>query len=114
MANKKKTANDVEVLTLGGDLTIAQATGLKQLLHGAVDHYQQVEIRFEDVTAVDLSCLQLLCSAHRTASALDKRLTLEGARPAVFRQAMQKAGLMRQKGCVLSPNTTCLWCGGDQ
>ncbi len=31
---------------------------------------------FEAVTEIDLSCLQLLCSAHRTALSLNKNLTL--------------------------------------
>jgi len=114
MNPKKKNSDNVEVVALRGDLTIAHAADLKQLLHESLDRSQRIAVRLEDVTAVDLSCLQLLCSAHRTASTLDKRLTLEGARPSLFRQAMQQAGFMRQKGCSLNHNTTCLWCGGDQ
>ncbi len=113
MNSKNKPSNDVEVVTLGGELTIARAAELKELLSESFQGSGSIQIRLEEVSAVDLSCLQLLCSAHRTASAMNRQLSLEGAIPTVFRQVIQHAGFARQKGCEFSTATNCLWSGGE-
>jgi anti-anti-sigma factor len=113
MNSGKESPDDGHVVTLTGELTIARAEELKATLSELLQEVSNIRIRVADVSAVDLSCLQLLCSAHRTAAALGKALTLEGDMPPLLRQVMKLAGFTRRKGCSFSPHTNCLGCGGD-
>jgi anti-anti-sigma regulatory factor len=113
MNSEKQSPGEGHVITLTGELTIARAEALKATLSELLQGVADIRIRVADVSAVDLSCLQLLCSAHRTAAALGKALTLEGEIPPLMRQVMKLAGFTRQKGCSFSPHTNCLGCGGD-
>jgi anti-anti-sigma factor len=113
MNSEKESPDEGHIVTLTGELTIAGAEALKTKLSESLQEFADLRIRLEDVSAVDLSCLQLLCSAHRTAAALGKALALEGEIPPLLRQAMKLAGFTRRKGCSFSPHTNCLGCGGD-
>jgi anti-anti-sigma regulatory factor len=113
MNSETTSLDDGHILTLRGELTIARAEELKAALSESLQGGASVRIQLADAGAVDLSCLQLLCSAHRTAAALGKSLTLEGEVPPMIRQAMKYAGFTRKKGCSFSPHTDCLGCGGD-
>jgi anti-anti-sigma regulatory factor len=113
MNSEKETLDEGHAVILKGELTIAHAEELKAVLSESLQGFSTIRIQFGDVDAVDLSCLQMLCSAHRTAAALSKVLTLEGEIPPMVRQAMKYTGFTRQKGCAFSPHTNCLGCGGD-
>lgn len=112
MNSEQESPDEGAVVTLKGELTIARAEELKAMLSELLQGSESVRIQLADVSAVDLSCLQLLCSAHRTAAALGKALTLHGEIPPLLRQVMKHAGFTRQKGCSFSPHTNCLGCGG--
>lgn len=113
MNSEIKSPGGSQAITLTGELTIANAEELKARLSQLLEAGMDMRIRVADVSAVDLSCLQLLCSAHRTAAALGKTLSLEGEMPPLLRQVMKLAGFTRRKGCSFSPHTNCLGCGGD-
>ncbi len=57
------------------------------LIKALVDS-DRVEVKLGEVAEADLACLQLLCSAHRTAVTLKKRFAVAGARPEKFKQAL--------------------------
>ncbi len=98
-----------ETLTLAGDLTIEHAQELHQKLMTFLDQSQQLTIAFEDVTAADLSLVQLLCSAHRTSVRADKFLQLDQQRPKALRQVVREMGFLRDKGCALDSQGSCIW-----
>lgn len=99
-------------LFLKGALTIEHAGELRQMLIDAFKKTDSVKLNLEDVTEVDLSCLQLLCSAHRTSLDLNKQLLLDGGQPESFQQAIRDAGFTRPVGCRRDPHQSCLWIGG--
>ena len=98
-----------ETLTLVGDLTIENAQELHQKLMTILDQTQQLTIAFEDVTAADLSLVQLLCSAHRTSVRAEKFLKLDQQRPEALRQVVREIGFLRDKGCALDSQGSCIW-----
>ena len=51
-----------------GELTVARAADLKDALVKSIEKADTIEINLADASLVDLACLQLLCSAHRTAA----------------------------------------------
>ena len=100
------------VLTLTGDLTIEKAAEIRKALLATLDDHDQVAIRLDSVTAVDLSCLQLLCSAHRTALGRDKKISLDLEDADFFERIVRESGFWRKTGCRTSRAKSCMLCGG--
>jgi anti-anti-sigma regulatory factor len=97
------------VITLEGDLTLPHAEALKAVLTKALQESDDVTIAIVTVHNVDLSCLQLLCSAHRSAMRLKKQVTFIGSPPQAFNDAVEAAGLAGAAGCKLESGHSCLW-----
>lgn len=85
--NKNKT-----VLTLDGELTVNKAALLKDQLLSSLEESDEIEIYFENVTAIDLSCLQLLHAAHSSARKKNKKLVLQAENAPLLRQAQAWTG----------------------
>ncbi|MDD5642731.1 MAG: STAS domain-containing protein [Syntrophales bacterium] len=109
MKNKKKASPNHEVLKFAGDLTIDNAQELHRVLLAALDNATEISLTFAEVTAVDLSFVQLLCAAHRTAIRADKTLKLADPRPEVLKAAVRETGFIRERGCNLDSQGSCLW-----
>ncbi len=86
------------VLKLSGKWTVERAHELRSLLLNALKGHEQVLLELEGLMEVDISCLQLLCSAHRSSVKLGKRLALHGNRPETFGQVVRDAGFARALG----------------
>jgi anti-anti-sigma regulatory factor len=97
------------VITLDGDLTLPYAEELKQTIIKAVLDVDELSFAFGDVQAADLSLLQLLCSAHRSAVRLNKKLAFSGVLPKPFTDTVEAAGFSCLKGCKLDCEKSCLW-----
>jgi len=99
-------------VTLAGDLTIASAAELRDMLSRALTETDRVVVCLGQVEDMDLSCLQLMCSAHRTAIRQGKGFVFQGRRPEAFTRIADKAGFLRGRSCTLNPGKDCLWLGG--
>lgn len=102
------------ILTLSGELTLLQAEQLKMLLAQAVDASECVRINTEAVTDIDLSCLQLICSAHRSAVNRHRQLVLTPHQSEAFMTKVFQTGLMCCHDCDFDIESDCLWKGGDR
>ena len=102
-------SDEKKILTLEGDLTIIHVAELKKILQDAIDNSNHIELNLDKVTDVDLSCLQLFCSAHRTSLNLKKTISIGSNHPDVFREAIRDAGFPLNKGCERDPDGSCLW-----
>ncbi|MCP4754601.1 MAG: STAS domain-containing protein [Proteobacteria bacterium] len=80
------------ILSLEGDLTIQKAADLKKHLTDSLELTEHCILDLKQVTMVDLSCVQLFYSAYRTALSLNKRISLLGDCPEVFKRAIEEAG----------------------
>lgn len=109
MSIKLKRMAKKGLIHCDGELTVDRAEELRSVLIKALIDADRVELDMENVTAVDLSCLQLLCSAHQSAVRMNKRLALRHGRPDVFNRAADAAGYLRRAGCRLGSEKTCLW-----
>jgi anti-anti-sigma regulatory factor len=98
-----------ESVILEGSLTVDRAEELRLVLIKAIIDAGQVELTFGSVTGVDVACLQLLCSAHRSALRLQKRFVLSDKWPEPFKQAVIDAGYARLTGCRLDKDHSCIW-----
>ena len=109
MSSMFTKTGDKGVVTFSNDLTLPHAEELKAAFLKALVETDDVAIVFENVQEVDLSFLQLLCSAHRSAVRLKKTVKFSAALPKVFTEAAEAAGFARLKGCKLDCDKSCLW-----
>ncbi|CAG0985698.1 hypothetical protein GEOBC_02079 [Geobacteraceae bacterium] len=100
------------VLRVGGDLTIPFAGEFRGALLDAFDAAGRVVVNLEGVSAVDITGLQLLCSAHRSACAREKGFGVEGLTNSVLAEAVGLAGFRRHVGCAADVGKSCIWIGG--
>ncbi len=96
-------------ITLEGDLTVNRAEELRMLLIKALIDADRVHIDFGAVHDADLSCLQLLCSAHRSAGRMKRSLSLSGNWPQPVEKTIRAGGYARLRGCPLDVDHSCLW-----
>lgn len=96
-------------LILGGALTIENASAIRKQLIKTLIRTDEMVVSVDADALVDISFLQLLCSAHRTASNLGKALTLRPLPSDNFLVAVENAGFTRKRGCSCSRESDCLW-----
>jgi anti-anti-sigma regulatory factor len=109
MHKTQQPVDERGLVVFEGDLTLIQAEEMKQRLLRALTAGDAVTIRFGSVGDLDLSCLQLLCSAHRSAKRLGKPLCIDGEIPSPLREAADAGGFSRVMGCKYDNEKTCLW-----
>jgi anti-anti-sigma regulatory factor len=100
-----------EMVRFSGDLDIQRAGELRSTLLEALERSESVSLEFGECAKVDLSFVQMLCSAHRTATKLHKRFRLNGSLPEGFLKAVEDTGYSRTSGCTYDKDGTCLWVG---
>lgn len=96
------------MLTISGECTIEWAKDLANSFLQALNSTDRLVVNFEGVEAVDLSCLQILCSAHRSAVKAGKTIMFHPARPDVLFRAARDAGYVRTSACQKNPGGKCL------
>jgi len=109
MTGRFELSGNSRILTFSGELTLEHAGAMRTAIIQALTEADHVEIDFSRVTEIDLFCLQLLCSAHRTSLRLKKRFNFVGSQPANFRETVEAAGYVRVAGCGLDVKHNCLW-----
>lgn len=101
------------ILKPSGELTVSCAAGFRDELLNALSSASAVEVDLSGVSEMDLSALQLLCSAHRTSVSMNRRLRLSETRPPAFEKIVRDAGYTRSAPCTKSCGHGCLWTEGD-
>ncbi len=104
-----KQAGAGRLVTLEGDLTLPHAEEMKKAFLKALVEADDVSIGFNDIRDVDLSCLQMLCSVHRSALRLKKQVRFADIPPKILKAAADATGYSRLKGCKLDCEKSCLW-----
>src|SRR5687767_1913326 len=80
-----------EVL-MEGELTLRNVSAMQRRLLEALQKHQALKISVRNVTAIDLSCIQLLYSAIKTSEEMKKHLDMDIHLPAEFESLLTKAG----------------------
>ena len=106
---KKKNTTTRARNLLTGDLTLQSAGAVKEIFSKAIAAKGDATFYFEKVDDVDLSFVQILCSAHRTAHEKGKKFNFEGEWPASFLQVLEESGLNVHVGCSLEGGVECPW-----
>ncbi len=108
------TINETEIgkdglLVFTGDVTIASAGQVKDVLLSAVKEVARLNIDLTGVEATDISFLQILCAAHRQMSMEDKQICLSGGMSGVIENMLHRTGYKKKIGCSNESMSSCLW-----
>jgi anti-anti-sigma regulatory factor len=80
------------VLIMEGALTIERAGEVKEMILNAMRNSATVVIRFMENSRIDISFLQLVCAAHRSALSAGKHLKLVQEMPDSLLKEIRSAG----------------------
>lgn len=111
------TASDAERpcrtgrLSLRGTATIDCCNELKAALLDALESSRELIVEVGELDEIDLSGLQLLCAAHKSAMQRDKLLSLRGERSPSFESRIEEGGFhcTLPSTCLKSRGESCLW-----
>jgi len=101
-------AKETTTLLISGPMTIEDAAHLKSALVDALASSLLIEVDLSAAEAIDLSCLQVLCSAHRAAVQDGKKLFLRSNADTLI-ICLEDAGFPRHSGCLQKEAEPCLW-----
>jgi anti-anti-sigma regulatory factor len=104
-------SGDQATITVRGAIGIAGACMLRDALLPIQDRWSSLIVNLEDMTEIDVSGLQLLCAAHRTAVKLHKQVTLTGHLAESVHQSAANAGFLKEQACAMGGGQACLWAG---
>jgi ABC-type transporter Mla MlaB component len=100
---------DRAVLIVSGEVTIQNALDFRDALKEWIERSDTLDLNLEGVADADLTCLQLLCSAHRFVMKMKKNLTVMGELPESIGKAAREAGFVRERGCRGEEGHKCIW-----
>jgi anti-anti-sigma regulatory factor len=98
-----------KIVMLEGGLTVRRAEEIKADFLNAVKYGDEITVTFGNISDVDLSCLQVFCSAHRSAIRAHKQIRFGNEFPAILKNMATGAGLFRLRGCKMDCGKSCLW-----
>lgn len=101
--------NKEGVLAVEGALTVSRIAEVREELLEAFKLSAKVVLDLRAVTEIDLSALQLCCSAHKTAKKTEKTFELIDSSTGVAKNTAGMNGYLRQTGCSIDQDKTCLW-----
>lgn len=99
---------------LEGELNIQNAGRLKETLVKAFAEVEALSLDLGGVTGIDIACMQVLCSAHKTFLTSNKSFTVRGRVAPSFERSVRDGGYATTAGCDADPQCTCLWIIGGR
>jgi len=109
---RRSQAGERAVLAISGELTVLHAKAIQAELLEALQGAAAVEVAVGEISAIDITFPQLLCSTHRSAAVLKKEMTITGVEQERFGAMLRNAGFTRHTGCQEGTRTSCLWLQG--
>jgi anti-anti-sigma factor len=101
-------------LLLSGEFGLLDVEQIKTDLTRALESARRVIIDMQELSHIDVACLQLICSAHQSALSAGKELILSPRQPEVFRRQVARSGLISQDSNDSSDKKDCFWNGEDR
>ncbi|MBI9090440.1 MAG: STAS domain-containing protein [Desulfobacterium sp.] len=111
---KTEKSGSTVTVKMGGPLTIEHAAKLKTFMSNVSGDAEEIFVDLDGVTDIDLSCIQLLCSANLSFDKNRKRLIWKNAHTNVITRALSEAGYTREVVCHDKPCKNCLWKGDER
>ncbi|MGW1420917.1 STAS domain-containing protein [Bradyrhizobium manausense] len=97
---------------LQGSLTLRDAKQVQGLLLDAISASREIEIDVSDVSSIDVSIIQLIVSARKSAEQRGRKLTLATGSSGAFRATLAKTGFLGDDGSCRRVDEE-FWAGGE-
>jgi anti-anti-sigma regulatory factor len=110
--NSSVRENGEIVVTSGDRLTIENAAEFSRIVKEALDATDIVAVEFEPEVEIDITGVQTLCSACKSAANSGKIFTYHGPQPQTLTDIIITCGAERSATCKHNNNHTCIWFGG--
>ena len=107
VATQKKV--EAGALVFSGDLTLPTATEVKKNVMKVLASSTVVQVSFKEVSDVDLSFVQIICAAHRSAVTDGKKIEFPVKWPEAFINLTKESGLDGHVGCSNDDHILCPW-----
>jgi hypothetical protein len=106
---------DGGILIYSGDrLTIENSAEFSKLIAQGLAEAKSVAIEFAANLEADITALQVLCSAHKTAATQGKIFTRQGDMPAALLNLAVAVGSERHRECNHNKGNPCPWFEGEK
>lgn len=94
---------NTQTFALSGAIGLKNAPELVERLRAALDQSGALVIDADALESIDVAAIQLLVSAHKSAVAQGKSLSLRAAPAGALRATLLKAGFIDEQGRALTP-----------
>ena len=110
--NSSVRENGEIIVTSGGRLTIENAAEFSRIVREALEVSKNVALEFEPDVDIDITGVQILCSACKWAAQSGKTFSYHGPRPQALADIITSSGAERHAACKYNNDSTCIWFGG--
>jgi ABC-type transporter Mla MlaB component len=101
------------MVALSGAMTVPHAAEIRLALLEALGSHGALQLDVEGVQEVDITGLQLLCSANREALKRGSSFDVRGIFRGAVGHTAKLAGFPRHCACAHNKNSSCIWVGGE-
>jgi anti-anti-sigma regulatory factor len=105
--------DNAKIVRAEGTLSIQDASGLRECLLEALSSSETLLIDLSGVQSIDLACLQIFCSAHKTYSQAQKVIRITGDLPEGVVRSLSSITIVPE-ACDKEPHGPCLWATGGR
>ena len=99
----------VTEIAIGGPMILSRIDELRDGLVEAFRLGKNMRVSLQAVTEVDVTGLQLLCSAHKTSMVKNLDFSVIGGENKILSLVAKQAGMLRHVGCCQDICITCVW-----
>lgn len=110
--NSSCRENGEIIITSGDRLTVENAADFSRIIREALEASKKVAIEFEATVEFDITGLQVLCSACKSAAAGGNSFSYHGLQPKALADIITSSGAERSAVCKHNNGSTCIWFGG--
>ena len=110
--NSSVRENGEIIITSGDRLTIETAADFSRIIREALEASNSVALEFEPAVEFDITGVQILCSACKSAAQSGKTFSFHGPQPQALAEIITSSGAERRAVCKYNNDSTCIWFGG--
>lgn len=102
------------IITSGDRLTIENASEFTRIVREALEASENIAIEFDPAAEIDITAVQILCSACKSAAQSGKTFSYTGLQPKALADIISNTGAERRATCKHNNDSTCIWFGGGK
>ena len=112
--NSSVRENGEIIITSGDRLTIEASADFARIVREALEASAAVAIEFDPAVEIDITGMQILCSACKSAARSGKTFSYNGLQPHALGAFIATSGAERHAICKHNNDSTCIWFGGSK